>query len=76
MLELDAAVIVPSLLKAGLRLAILSSLALAGPSSMLTVTSPLRVETVTGVISAAKAPLSVAAWARLTLSNALRSQAH
>ncbi|MNH39852.1 hypothetical protein D3C79_1010800 [compost metagenome] len=59
---------VPSFLNAGLRLAILSSRALAGPSSTLTTTSPLRVETVTGVISAANAPLCAAAWARCTLA--------
>ena len=67
MLELDAAVIVPSFWKAGLSEAILSSLTLPGPSSMATMASPLRVFTVTGVISALKAPDSVAALARCTL---------
>ena len=65
MLELDAAVIVPSFLNAGLSVGILSSLTLPGPSSMETTTSPARPFTVTGVISAAKAPDSVAALARL-----------
>ena len=73
MLELEAAVMVPSFLKAGFKLLILSSLALAGPSSTLTVTSPLRVEMVTGVISAAKAPLLAACWARVTLAMAKAS---
>ena len=73
MLELDAAVMVPSFLNAGFKLLILSSLALAGPSSTLTVTSPLRVLTVTGVISAVKAPLCAAACARCTLAMAKAS---
>ena len=67
MLELDAAVMVPSFLNAGLSVAILSSLTLPGPSSMEITVSPLRPLTVTGVISALKAPDSVAALARLTL---------
>ena len=49
-------------LKAGFRVGSLSSLILPGPSSMLTTLSPVRPLTVTGVISAANAPLSVAAW--------------
>jgi hypothetical protein len=36
--ELEAAVMVPSFLKAGLRLLILSSLTFPGPSSMATIT--------------------------------------
>ena len=66
MLELDAAVIVPSFWKAGFSVAILSSLTLPGPSSMATTTSPARPLTVTGVISVAKAPDAVAALALCT----------
>jgi len=62
--ELEAAVMVPSFLNAGLREAILSSLTLPGPSSVDTTMSPDRVFTVTGVISASKAPDAVAALAR------------
>ena len=54
--ELEAAVMVPSFLKAGLSVGILSSLTLPGPSSMEITVSPARPLTVTGVISAAKAP--------------------
>ena len=71
--ELDAAVMVPSFLNAGLRLVILSSLTLPGPSSTETTRSPLRSFTVTGAISALKAPLSVAALARCTLAVAKAS---
>ena len=67
MLELLAAVMVPSFLNAGLSVGILSSLTLPGPSSMAITVSPARPLTVTGVISAAKAPMSVAACARCTL---------
>jgi hypothetical protein len=67
MLELEAAVMVPSFLKAGLSVAILSSLTLPGPSSTAMTRSPARSFTVTAVISAAKAPDSVAALARFTL---------
>lgn len=68
MLELDAAVMVPSFLKAGFRLEIFSSFTLPGPSSTDTTVSPARVLTVTGTISAANAPDSVAALARCTLA--------
>jgi hypothetical protein len=64
--ELEAAVMVPSFLKAGLSCGILSSFTLPGPSSMLMTRSPARSFTVTGVISAAKAPVSVAFLARCT----------
>ena len=73
MLELLAAVMVPSFLKAGLSVGILSSLMRPGPSSMATSASPPRLLTVTGVISAAKAPLWTAAWARCTLALAKAS---
>ncbi len=59
-----AAVIVPSLAKAGRSWGILSGRPLPGCSSCSTVTSPLRVEKVTGTTSSAKAPLSIAAFAR------------
>ena len=68
--ELDAAVIVPSFLNAGLSVGIFSILILPGPSSMETRISPARPLTVTGVISLAKAPDWVAAWARCTLAMA------
>jgi len=58
---------VPSFLKAGLSEGILSSLILPGPSSMEITVSPARPLTVTGTISALKAPDSVAALARCTL---------
>src|SRR5450759_1879481 len=67
MLELLAAVMVPSFLKAGLRLAILSSLTLPGPWSIEITVSPARPLIVTGAISAANAPDLVAACARCTL---------
>ncbi|EWS57369.1 hypothetical protein Y695_04841 [Hydrogenophaga sp. T4] len=57
---------VPSFLNAGLSEVTLSSLTLPGPSSVETTRSPLRSFTVTGAISLAKAPLSVAALARVT----------
>ncbi len=66
MLELLAAVMVPSFLKAGLSVGILSSLTRPGPSSMAITVSPARPLTVTGVISVANAPDSVAALARCT----------
>ena len=66
--ELEAAVMVPSFLNAGLSEVILSSFTLPGPSSMLTTVSPARVLTVMGVISAWKAPEAVAALARSTLA--------
>ena len=59
-----AAVIVPSLAKAGRSCGILSGRPLSGCSSCSTVTSPLRVEKVTGTTSPSKAPLSIAALAR------------
>ena len=65
--ELDAAVMVPSFLKAGLSDAIFSSLTLPGVSSLLMTVSPVRPLTVTGVISALKAPDSPACLARCTL---------
>ena len=49
-----AAVMVPSLAKAGRSVGIFSILALNGCSSLSTTTSPLRVDTVTGTISSAK----------------------
>jgi hypothetical protein len=64
--ELEAAVMVPSFLKAGLSAGILSSLILPGPSSIETRRSPLRSFTLTASISLAKAPFSVAALARAT----------
>ncbi|MCY1309206.1 hypothetical protein D9M70_592790 [compost metagenome] len=65
-----AAVMVPSLRNAGLRPGILSRLALSGCSSSFTSTSPLRVVTVTGTISACSEPLAMAAWARFSDSMA------
>jgi hypothetical protein len=59
-----AAVTVPSLLNAGLRVGILAASALAGCSSAATVSLPLRVVTVTGVSSRSKAPEAPAAFAR------------
>ena len=70
---LEAAVMVPSFLNAGLSVGILSSLTLPGPSSIEITTSPARPLTVTGAISAAKAPVSVAALARCTLAVAKAS---
>ena len=66
----EAAVIVPSLAKAGFRPGIFSGMALPGCSSSLTVTAPLRVVTSTGVISALKAPEAMALRARVRLSMA------
>ena len=71
--ELDAAVMVPSFLKAGLRLVTLSSRALPGLSSVSITVSPARVLTVTGAISAANAPDWMAACARCTLAMAKAS---
>ena len=59
-----AAVIVPSLAKAGLSAGILSGLPLPGASSVSTMVSPARDLTVTGAISAVKAPSDTAACAR------------
>ena len=59
-----AAVIVPSLAKAGRSWGILSGLPRPGASSVSTVTSPLRVAKVTPTTSSANAPLSMAALAR------------
>ena len=58
-----AAVIVPSLAKAGLRVGILAGSAFSGCSSLSITVESLRSVTVTGVISRANAPLSVAARA-------------
>ncbi|MNY21727.1 hypothetical protein D3C86_1552920 [compost metagenome] len=64
-IELElAAVMVPSLLNAGLRLGILSGMAFSGCSSSWTTTSPLRVVTVMGTISATSEPFWMAVWAR------------
>ncbi len=64
-IELEvAAVIVPSLAKAGRSVGILSGRPLPGCSSCSTICSPLRVVTVTGTTSSAKAPDSIAALAR------------
>ena len=66
-MELElAGVTVPSLRKAGLRVGILSRLALGGCSSEAMVTSPLRPATVTGAISHSKEPSLMAAWARVS----------
>ena len=65
--ELEAAVMVPSFLKAGFKLVTLSSLTLPGPSSIDTTRSPLRSLTVTDAISLANAPEAVASLARCTL---------
>src|SRR3982750_391215 len=65
MLDEVAAVMAPSFLKAGLSDGILSSLALKGCSSNLMTVSPLGELSVTGAISQSKAPLSLAALARL-----------
>ena len=61
-----AGVTVPSFLKAGFRVGILSMLALNGCSSRSTVTSPFFPATVTGAISQAKLPSLLAAWARVS----------
>jgi hypothetical protein len=68
--EALAAVMVPSLAKAGRRVGILSGRALPGCSSVSTVSEPARVLTSTGVISALKAPEAMAALARARLSMA------
>ena len=59
-----AGVTVPSLRKAGFSVGIFSGLAVAGCSSAATTVSPLRVLTVTGAISASKAPEAWASSAR------------
>ncbi|MNV77986.1 hypothetical protein D3C71_1714510 [compost metagenome] len=71
--EALAAVMAPSLVKAGRRVGILAGSALPGCSSSLIVTEPLRVATSTGTISALKAPEAMAAWARVRLSMAYSS---
>ena len=63
----------PSFLNAGLSAGILSSLTLPGPSSLLITVSPARVFTVTGTISSANAPDSVAFCARVTEATAKAS---
>ncbi len=64
-MELElAAVMVPSLAKAGRRARILSSLAWKGCSSWSTTLSPWRLLTVTGAISASRWPALVASMAR------------
>src|SRR5690606_20970021 len=55
-LDADAAVSAPSLPQAGRRLGIFAGSTLPGSSSVSTPTSPLRVLTVTGTISALNAP--------------------
>ena len=62
--EALAAVIVPSLAKAGLSEGIFSGFALLGCSSVSTTVAPPRPATVTGSISRAKAPPAIAAFAR------------
>ena len=66
--ELVAAVIVPSLAKAGFSVGILSGRPRPGASSVSTTVSPPRPWMVTGTISSSKAPLSIAALARDRLS--------
>src|SRR5450830_1470650 len=68
--EDEAAVMVPSFLKAGFSDGIFSRRAFCGPSSRLMTVSPPRPETVTGAISHSKLPSLLAAWARLTDSMA------
>jgi hypothetical protein len=63
-----AAVMVPSFLNAGLSDGILSSLALKGCSSRSILVSPLADATLTGAISQAKLPSSLAALARCVLA--------
>ncbi len=65
-----AAVIVPSLLNAGLSVGILWGCALPGCSSVSTVVAPPRPGTSTATISPANAPLSIAAVARRSDSSA------
>jgi hypothetical protein len=70
-IELElAAVTVPSLRNAGLRLPILSGTALPGCSSLVTWDSPFRVRTVWGAISASKVPSSTAVRARVSEATA------
>ena len=64
MLDDVAAVIVPSFLNAGFRPGILSSLALNGCSSNLITVSPALPGTLTGAISQAKLPSSLACFER------------
>jgi hypothetical protein len=64
--EALAAVIVPSLAKAGLRLGILEASPLAGCSSLETVSLPLRVLTSTATISRSNQPSFCAFWARVS----------
>jgi hypothetical protein len=59
-----AAVMVPSLAKAGFKLGIFSGLALPGCSSTVTKVSPPREATGTPTISASKRPSAIAFWAR------------
>ncbi len=66
--EAFAAVIAPSLAKAGLSVGILAGSAVSGCSSRVTVVEPLRPGTSTGVISRSNAPPSTAALARVRLS--------
>src|SRR5690606_20706309 len=68
-----AAVMLPSFLKAGRRAGIFSMLQRPGCSSVSYTTSPLRPATVTGTISALKAPSATACWARRTDSAAKAS---
>ena len=69
----EAAVTVPSLLNAGFNEGIFSGLHRPGGSSVASCTSPPFPDTVTGAISATKAPLATAPCARLTLSAAKAS---
>ena len=55
-----AAVIPPSRLKAGRKVGILAGSAFSGCSSVSMTSVPLRVVTLTGVISALNAPVSIA----------------
>ena len=66
--DAEPAVIVPSLPNAGFRFGILDGSDLVGCSSRSTVTTPLRVFTSTGTISASKPPDSCAALARPALA--------
>ena len=68
--EALAAVIAPSLAKAGFSVGILAGSAFSGCSSSLTVTAPPRASTSTGTISREKRPPSTAARARARLSMA------
>ena len=64
--EALAAVIVPSLTKAGLSDGIFSGFAFPGCSSVARIVSPSRPVAVTGTISLANAPLAIASFARLS----------